>query len=59
MEFTLLCLCGITEQNAKSQEEAEELFAAIQEIALNLEQKKAECTQLTSENGISPIYEIY
>lgn len=38
------------EVNAKSHEETEELFSAIQEIALNLEQKKAECAQLTSEN---------
>lgn len=42
---------SISEQIAKNQEEAEELFSAIQEIALNLEQKKAECIQLTSENG--------
>lgn len=36
--------------NAKNHEETEELFSAIQEIALNLEQKKAECTQVTTEN---------
>lgn len=38
------------ESIAKNREEMEDLFSAIQEIALNLEQKKAECTQLVSEN---------
>jgi hypothetical protein len=38
---------------AKNQEEAEELFSAIQEIAFNLENKKTECSQLTTENGLN------
>jgi predicted nuclease with TOPRIM domain len=38
------------EQIAKSQEETEELFSAIQEIALNLEQKKTECAQLATDH---------
>lgn len=36
--------------NNKSKEETEELFLAIQEVAMNLDQKKAECTQITIEN---------
>lgn len=36
--------------NNKSKEETEELFLAIQEVAMNLDQKKAECTQIALEN---------
>ena len=39
-----------SEAIAKSKEETEELFSAIQEIALNLDQKKQECAQLADEN---------
>jgi regulator of replication initiation timing len=38
------------EQVAKSKEETEELFSAIQEIHTNFEQKKTENTQLNTEN---------
>ncbi|KAF7636437.1 Kinesin-like protein [Meloidogyne graminicola] len=38
------------EQIAKSQEETEELFNAIQEIAFNFDQKKGECEKLAEEH---------
>lgn len=40
----------ILEQLAKSKEETEELFSAIQEIHVNFEQKKTENAQLIAEN---------
>lgn len=49
-DYVLADLQRAQESIAKSHEETEELFSAIQEIALNLEQKKVECAQLSSEN---------
>lgn len=43
-------LSHILEQLAKSKEETEELFSAIQEIHVNFEQKKTENAQLIAEN---------
>lgn len=49
-EKALNDLTAIQAENDKQHEDADELFSAIQEVAMNLEQKKAEVERLTTEN---------
>lgn len=49
-ESSLSELQKLQEDNEKAHEETEELFSAIQEIALNLEQKKTEVAEKAKEN---------
>jgi kinesin family protein 5 len=43
-------IARLQEENGKYREETDELFSAIQEVAMNLEQKKTEVDTLTREN---------
>lgn len=49
-EKTVQELAQAQSENAKAHDEAEELLSALQELALNLEQKKTEVTELRKEN---------
>lgn len=49
-EKALQDLAQVQAENAKAHDEAEELFSALHELALTLDQKKAETTELRKEN---------